>query len=80
VLAGVGGVLYGRSMFGMGIPELMVVLVIVLIFFGAGKLPEVMGSLGKGIQQFKRGLKEPPEIDVTPEQPSDTTKRDAGVH
>jgi sec-independent protein translocase protein TatA len=53
-------------MFGLGIGELVVVLVIVLVVFGAGRLPEVMGSLGKGVQQFKRGLKEPPEIDVTP--------------
>ena len=54
-------------MFGLGIGELVVVLVIVLVVFGAGRLPEVMGSLGKGVRQFKRGLKEPPEIDVTPE-------------
>ena len=53
-------------MFGMGMGELLVVLVIVLVVFGAGRLPEVMGSLGKGVQAFKRGLKEPPEIDVTP--------------
>ena len=55
-------------MFGFGIGELLVVLVIVLVVFGAGRLPEVMGSLGKGVQSFKRGLKEPPEIDVTPEE------------
>jgi sec-independent protein translocase protein TatA len=55
-----------RRMFGMGIGELLVVLVIVLVLFGAGRLPEVMGSLGKGVQAFKRGLSEPPEIDVTP--------------
>jgi sec-independent protein translocase protein TatA len=54
-------------MFGMGMGELVVVLVIVLVVFGAGRLPEVMGSLGKGVNQFKRGLKEPPEIDVTPD-------------
>ena len=54
-------------MFGMGVGELIVVLVIVLVVFGAGRLPEVMGSLGKGVQQFKRGLREPPEIDVTPD-------------
>jgi len=55
-------------MFGMGFGELLVVLVIVLVVFGAGRLPEVMGSLGKGVQAFKKGLREPPEIDVTPEQ------------
>ena len=54
-------------MFGMGIGELLVVLVIVLVVFGAGRLPEVMGSMGKGVQAFKKGLREPPEIDVTPE-------------
>jgi sec-independent protein translocase protein TatA len=53
-------------MFGLGIGELLVVLVIVLVVFGAGRLPEVMGSLGKGVQAFKKGLREPPEIDVTP--------------
>ena len=61
-------------MFGLGIGELLVVLVIVLVVFGAGRLPEVMGALGKGVQQFKRGGKEPPEIDVTPDD--EPTKRD----
>jgi sec-independent protein translocase protein TatA len=56
-------------MFGLGIGELLVVLVIILVVFGAGRLPEVMGSLGKGVQAFKKGLREPPEIDVTPEDP-----------
>jgi sec-independent protein translocase protein TatA len=54
-------------MFGLGVGELVVVLVIVLVIFGAGRLPDVMGSLGKGVQMFRRGLKDPPEIDVTPE-------------
>jgi sec-independent protein translocase protein TatA len=65
-------------MFGLGIGELLVVLVIVLVVFGAGRLPEVMGSMGKGVQAFKKGLREPPEIDVTPEQePPAKPKSDA---
>src|SRR6186997_144716 len=65
-LACVRGVPYDPRMFGLGIGELLVVLVIVLVVFGAGRLPEVMGSMGKGVQAFKKGLREPPEIDVTP--------------
>jgi sec-independent protein translocase protein TatA len=63
-------------MFGMGIGELVIVLVIVLVVFGAGRLPEVMGSLGKGVQSFKKGLREPPEIDVTPEGEPPKPKRE----
>jgi sec-independent protein translocase protein TatA len=41
--------------------------VIILIIFGAGKLPEIGGAIGKGIKNFKKASKEPDEIDVTPE-------------
>jgi len=54
-------------MFGIGVPELIVILVIVLIIFGAGKLPEIGGAIGKGIRNFKKSVREPDEIDVTPE-------------
>ncbi|MCX5840486.1 MAG: twin-arginine translocase TatA/TatE family subunit [Deltaproteobacteria bacterium] len=54
-------------MFGIGMPELIVILVIILIIFGAGKLPEIGGAIGKGIKNFKKASKEPDEIDVTPE-------------
>ena len=47
--------------------ELVIILVIILIIFGAGKLPEIGGAIGKGIKNFKKASKEPDEIDVTPE-------------
>lgn len=47
-------------MFGLGTQELMIILVLVLVIFGAGKLPQVGGALGKGIRNFKAGLKEEP--------------------
>jgi sec-independent protein translocase protein TatA len=55
------------NMFGIGMPELLVILVIILIIFGAGKLPEIGNALGKGIKNFKKATREPEDIDVTPE-------------
>jgi sec-independent protein translocase protein TatA len=43
---------------GISLTNIIIVLVIVLILFGAGKLPKVMGDLGKGIKNFKDGLKD----------------------
>lgn len=51
----------------MGVSELLIILVIVLIIFGAGKLPEIGSALGKGIKNFKKATREPDEIDITPE-------------
>ena len=42
----------------IGLPELLVVLVIVLLLFGAKRLPEIARGLGKSIQEFKKGVKE----------------------
>ena len=50
-------------MFGIGIPELLVVLVIVLMIYGVGKLPEIGHGLGKAIKGFKRGVSETEEIE-----------------
>lgn len=44
-------------MFGLGTSELMIILVLVLIIFGAGKLPQIGASLGKGLRSFKEGIK-----------------------
>ena len=48
---------------GIGIPELLIVLVIVLVIFGAGKLPQIGGNIGKAIKNFKSGVKED-EVDA----------------
>jgi sec-independent protein translocase protein TatA len=59
-------------MFGLGMPELIIIMVIVLLIFGAGKLPEIGGAIGKGIKGFKKSMKEPDEIDVTPKNDKET--------
>ncbi len=42
----------------VGIPELLIILVIVLVIFGPGRLTDIMGSLGKGIRAFRQATKE----------------------
>ncbi len=49
-------------MFGMGMWELLIILVIILIIFGVGKLPEIGSALGKGIRNFKKSMNENSEI------------------
>ena len=44
--------------FNLGVPELVIILVIVLLLFGAGKLPQVLGQMGKGVKEFKDGMKD----------------------
>jgi sec-independent protein translocase protein TatA len=61
-------------MFGIGIPELIIILVIILIIFGAGKLPEIGGAIGKSIKNFKKATREPDEIDVTPDDKKNESK------
>lgn len=42
----------------IGMPELIVIMLIILLLFGAKKIPELMNGLGKGVKSFKKGMKE----------------------
>ena len=48
-------------MFGIGFPELLVILLVCLLLFGANRLPEIGKSLGDGIREFKKAMKEASE-------------------
>lgn len=61
-------------MFGLGGPELFLILAIVLIIFGAGKLPQVFSALGKGVKEF-RDASDTPEVTST----TTTTTNPAGI-
>jgi sec-independent protein translocase protein TatA len=50
-------------MFGLGHWELIIILVIILIIFGAGKLPEIGGGMGKAIRNFKKGVTDTEKTD-----------------
>ncbi len=63
-------------MFGLGFPELVLILVIALIVFGPGKLPEVGQALGRGVKEFKKAtdsvkesMKEEVEAGLEKEKP-----------
>ena len=49
---------------GMG--ELLIILVIVVLLFGAGRLPQIGSGIGEGIRNFRKSMKEKDEVDVTP--------------
>lgn len=51
-------------MLGLGPTELILILALVMIIFGAGKLPQVFGSLGKGIKEFRQASEEPVAVPV----------------
>ena len=60
-------------MFGLGTTELIIILILVLVIFGAGKLPQVGGALGKGLRNFKDGVKDIDEEEKDPEKLDDNS-------
>jgi sec-independent protein translocase protein TatA len=52
----------------MGFGEILIVLVVVLLVFGANKIPQLGDALGKGIRNFRKSAREDDSIDVTPER------------
>ena len=64
-------------MFGLGTQELIIILIIVVILFGATRLPQIGSGIGQAIRNFKKGVKEQDEIDVTPDkEKSKETKKE----
>lgn len=62
-------------MFGLGMPELIIILIIILIIFGAGKLPEIGSGIGKGIRNFKKASEHPEELEKPKEENKDEDKK-----
>lgn len=55
-------------MFGLGVQELVIILLIVIVLFGATRLPEIGKGIGQALRNFKKATSEPDEIDVTPKK------------
>lgn len=55
-------------MFGFGIPELLVILAIVLVVFGAGRLPEIGGAFGRSIRNFRQASEGKGDVEIRAKQ------------
>jgi sec-independent protein translocase protein TatA len=60
-------------MFGLGWTEILLIALIILLLFGAKRIPDLMRSLGKGVREFKKGVK-----DIESDEPEDKDTKDQG--
>lgn len=63
-------------MFGLGTQELIVILLIIVVLFGATRLPQIGSGIGQAIRNFKKSVREAEEIDVTPEKESKEKRKE----
>ena len=66
-----------EPMFGLGTTELLIILALVVLIFGARRLPEIGSGLGRAIKNFKAGVSDKGEIDVTPQKKEVTDRKPA---
>jgi sec-independent protein translocase protein TatA len=59
----------------IGMPELIVIMVIALVIFGAGKLPQIGENMGKAIRNFKNSTQEKKEINITLKKPEEISEK-----
>lgn len=62
-------------LFALGMPEIILIALVALLFFGGKKIPELMRGLGKGVSEFKKGVKDI-EDDIKTEIKNDSTTDD----
>lgn len=66
--------MYPLAIFGLGPPELLLLFLIILVVFGAGKIPQIGSGLGKGIRNFRKAVKGEEEEESGTPPPKDEPK------